>query len=226
LGWDDWIRGAEVEPSLYAADFGRLGEQIRVLLAGGARIFHFDVGDGYFVPPITFGPIVLKSISEAIHAGGGRIDCHLMVFYPERHLEALANAGADSVTVHAEACGDRLPAVVEQARALGLQVGLAFNPETAPERAAELSRSVDFILCMSIHPGYGGQEFMPDALRRISRLRELVGDRVHVQVDGGIGAENARDCHEAGADLLVAGTSIFGAEDPVAAYRGLVDALR
>jgi ribulose-phosphate 3-epimerase len=224
--WSDWIRTVEVEPSLYAADFSRLGEQIEVLMQAGVRIFHFDVGDGYFVPPITMGPIVLQSIAPQIHAAGGQIDCHLMIFQPERHLEAFAQAGADSVTVHLEAAED-LPAVVAAARGHDLQVGLAFNPQSTPGAAAQAATAtgVDFVLCMSIHPGYSGQEFMPDAIERIRELRGLIPEGVHIQVDGGIGPQNAREVHEAGANLLVAGTSIFGADDSSRAYRRLVEAL-
>jgi len=224
--WSDWIRTVEVEPSLYAADFSRLGEQIEVLMQAGVRIFHFDVGDGYFVPPITTGPVVLQWIAPQIHAAGGHVDCHLMIFQPERHFEAFAEAGADSVTVHLEAVDD-LPAVVAAARGHDLQVGLAFNPESTPAAAAEAAKAngVDFVLCMSIHPGYSGQKFMPDATERIRELRGLIPEDVPIQVDGGIGLQNAREVREAGANLLVAGTSIFGADDSSRAYRRLVEAL-
>jgi ribulose-phosphate 3-epimerase len=224
--WSDWIRTVEVEPSLYAADFSRLGEQIEVLMRAGVKVFHYDVGDGYFVPPITTGPIVLESIAPQIHAAGGHIDCHLMIFQPERHLEAFAEAGGDSVTLHLEAVED-LQAVVDAARGHGLQVGLAFNPQTAVAAAAEAAKSagVDLVLCMSIHPGYSGQEFMPDAIDRIRELRGLLPETVPIQVDGGIGPENVREVREAGASLFVAGTSIFRADDTSRAYRALVEAL-
>jgi ribulose-phosphate 3-epimerase len=226
MPWSDWIRTVEVEPSLYAADFARLGEQIGILMRAGVRVFHFDVGDGYFVPPITTGPIVLESIAPVIHAGGGVVDCHLMIFQPERHFEAFAAAGADSVTVHLEACED-LPAVVRAAREQELQVGLAFNPQTDVAAAAGAANhvSVDLVLCMSIHPGYSGQEFMPEAIERIRTLRGLLPQSVHVQVDGGVGPENVRELYDAGTNLFVAGTSIFGREDLPRAYRRLVQAL-
>ena len=216
MGWNEWIRTVEVEPSLYAADFAHLGDQIDVLMRAGVRIFHFDVGDGHFVEPVTIGPIVLQSISPAIHNAGAFVDCHLMTERPEKHFEAIARAGGDSVTVHYEAC-DNLPAVVHAARALELQVGLAFKPETSAAYAAHaaIASHVDIVLCMSIEPGYSGQEFMPEALERIR----------HVQVDGGIGPENARAVYEAGATLLVAGSSIFGREDLPRAYRRLVQEL-
>jgi ribulose-phosphate 3-epimerase len=226
MGWNDWIRTVEVEPSLYAADFSRLGEQIDVLIRTGVRIFHFDVGDGHFVEPITMGPIVLQSISKLIHDGGGYVDCHLMTENPEKHFAAIKEAGGDSVTVHYEACDD-LPSVVRAARANELQVGLAFKPETSAAYAAHaaLSSSVDIVLVMSIEPGYSGQEFMPEALDRIRTVRSIVPRKTAVQVDGGIGPENIRGAYEAGATLLVAGTSIFGREDLPRAYRRLVEEL-
>jgi ribulose-phosphate 3-epimerase len=226
VSWQDWIRTIEVEPSLYAADFSRLGEQIEVLLRAEARVFQFDVGDGHFVPPITIGPIVLQSISPIVHRVGGVLDCHLMIETPERHIEQLREAGADSVTVHYEACPD-LRSVVALAREQGLEVGLAFNPETSPEVAAEaaLATGVDLVLCMSIHPGFSGQEFMPEALDRIRTLRGLLPEKMPIQVDGGVGPDTIRDAYEAGANLFVAGTAIFGREDLPRAYRRLVQAL-
>jgi ribulose-phosphate 3-epimerase len=220
MTWSDWIRNAEIEPSLYAADFSRLGEQIRVLLDAGARIFHFDVGDGHFVPPVTIGPIVLQWISPIVHEGGGRLDCHLMVEEPTKHLEAIAEAGGDSVTFHYEAVDD-VAATAAEARSHGLGTGLAFKPQTEPEQAAEVADAVDIVLCMSIEPGYSGQAFMPEAIPRIERLRGLLPEGKHIQVDGGVGRDNVRQLREAGAELLVAGTSVFGPDDIAAAYREL-----
>lgn len=223
MPWRDWIRTVEVEPSLYAADFSRLGEQIEELLRAGARIFHFDVGDGHFVPPVTIGPIVLQSISPLVHRLGGRLDCHLMVEHPQRHFEAIAEAGGDSVTFHIEAVVDPA-AVAGKAREHELEVGLAFNPETEPEAAAEAAELFDFVLCMSINPGYSGQALMPEALGRIKRLRALLPEK-HIQVDGGVGPDNIRLLRDSGATLFVAGTSIFGREDLTAAYKRLVQEL-
>jgi ribulose-phosphate 3-epimerase len=221
VGWSDWIRdGGEVEPSLYAADFRRLGEQIDALLAAGCRIFHFDVGDAHFVPPVTMGPVVLRSIATGIHAAGGVLDCHLMVDDPAHHLEEFAASGADSVTFHVEATDD--PArVAEKARSRGLSVGVSFKPGTTPRQAADVAREAgaELVLCMSIEPGYSGQAFMPDALDRIAELATLVD--VPIQVDGGVGEENAGSIRAAGASLLVAGSSVFGDPDPAAAYRRL-----
>ena len=218
MSWSSWIRdGREVEPSLYAADFWRLGEQVEALLAAGCRVFHFDVGDAHFVPPVTMGPVVLRSIAPRIHAVGGVLDCHLMVSDPAPQLEEFAASGADSVTFHVEAAGD--PAEVGTlARTLGLSVAVAFNPGTKPAAAASFAveAAAEMILCMSIVPGYSGQPFMPEALDRIAELRELVD--VPIQVDGGVGEENAHAVREAGASLLVAGSAIFADPDPAAAY--------
>ncbi|HEX2046034.1 MAG TPA: ribulose-phosphate 3-epimerase [Gaiellaceae bacterium] len=221
MGWRDWMRTVEVEPSLYAADFTRLGEQVRHLLNAGARIFHFDVGDGHFVEPVTIGPVVLRSLAPLVHDGGGRLDCHLMVSNPERHFPQIAEAGGDSVTFHVEASEEPWNAIT-LARSHGLEVGVAFNPETAVEDAVAASLGADLVLCMSIHPGYSGQEFIPESLERIRALRGQLHERVAVQVDGGITQDNVRAVHEAGADLIVAGSSIFDREDLNRAYLRLL----
>ena len=225
MAWQEWIRTVEVEPSIYAADFANLGEQLDILLRTGARVFHFDVGDGHFVEPITTGPIVLQSIAPLIHAfDGAAIDCHLMVDNPTRHFPQIARAGGDSVTFHYEAVDD-VPATISVAREHGLEVGVAFNPETDPEAVAEVSSDADLVLCMSIHPGYSGQAFMPEALERVRTLRAALPASVYIQVDGGIALENIEDVYAAGARLFVAGSSIFSREDLPRAYRQLVQAL-
>jgi len=224
VAWRDWIRTVEIEPSLYAADFAHLGEQIEVLLRTGARVFHFDVGDGHFVEPITMGPIVLQAVAPLVHDMGGVLDCHLMVDNPTRHFPQIARAGGDSATFHYEVTDD-VPGTIAAAREHGLQVGVAFNPESEPEDVAAVAGGADIVLCMSIHPGYSGQEFMPDALDRIARLRAALPESVYVQVDGGIGNENVADVYRAGATLMVAGAAIFAREDLPRAYRRLVQAL-
>jgi ribulose-phosphate 3-epimerase len=224
VSWPDWIRGAEVEPSLYAADFSRLGDQVEALLAEGCRIFHWDVGDGHFIPPITMGPIVLESIAQLVHEKGGVLDCHLMVAEPWKHVQQFADAGADSVTVHFEVCPD-LPEVVGLAREQGLQAGLVFNPatEVEPVATAAVEAGVDLVLCMSVHPGYSGQAFIPESIERIRRLRGLLPESIPVQVDGGVGSGNIAELRSAGATLFVAATAIFTGGDPGSAYRGLAD---
>jgi ribulose-phosphate 3-epimerase len=225
MAWRDRVREAEVEPSLYAADFARLGDQIEELLAAGTRVFHYDVGDGHFVEPIILGPIVLASIAGRIHDGGGLVDVHLMIESPERHFRAFRDAGADSVTFHYEAVDD-VTAVAEAARAHELGVGVALKPQTPADDVAEaaIAARADLVLCMSIEPGYSGQQFMLEAFERLRRLRELLPETVRVQVDGGVHLDNIADARKAGADLLVAATAVFGTADPATAYRGLVDA--
>jgi ribulose-phosphate 3-epimerase len=224
MGWDRWIRTVEVEPSLYAADFARLGDQIETLLRAGARILHFDIGDGHFVEPITMGPIVLESIGPIVHREKGVFDCHLMVDEPAHHFDALKDAGADSVTFHLEAVADP-QAVAAKAREHEFGVGLAIKPGTPVEDALDAAEGFDLVLCMSIEPGYSGQKFMPEAIDRLRELRAGLPDDVHLQVDGGITNENIRSVHDAGADLIVCGTAIFAMEDLPLAYRRLVQQL-
>jgi ribulose-phosphate 3-epimerase len=224
MGWAEWADAVEIEPSLYAADFSRLGLQLETLHAAGAKVFHFDIGDGHFIPEITVGPIVAASISPLLHGWDARLDCHLMVSEPEAHFEAVARAGGDSVTFHVEVCDDP-PRAIAQARGLGLGAGVVLNPETSVEAAIDASEGADLVLCMSIHPGYSGQAFMPEALERIARLRAGLPSTVRVQVDGGINAETARAARDAGADLLVAGSAVFWRDDVGAAYRELVEAV-
>jgi ribulose-phosphate 3-epimerase len=224
MPWRDWVREAEVEPSLYAADFARLGEQVESLLDAGARIFHFDVGDGHFVEPVTIGPVVLRSIAGLVHERDGVLDCHLMVDNPERHIPQFADAGADSVTVHVEACED--PArVAALAREHGLEAGLALSPDTPVGDAAAAADGFDVVTCMSVYPGYSGQAFIPESLERVRELRGLLPPEMHVQVDGGIKQDNVQALSEAGATLFVAASAIFGREDVAEAYLSLVESV-
>ena len=224
MGWLGVDSRAEVEPSLYGADFAYLGDQVDALLDAGCRIFHFDVGDGHFVEPITMGPIVLQSIAPLVHARGGAMDVHLMVENPVKYFEPVAKAGGDSVTFHYEAVGD-VAAAIQAARAQGIEAGIAFNPETSPDDVAAVAAEADLVLCMSIHPGYSGQPFQEAAFGRVARLRELLPEGVHIQVDGGVGDANIGELRARGATLLVAASSIFATDDPPGAYRGLVQAI-
>jgi ribulose-phosphate 3-epimerase len=221
VSWQDWIRGVEVEPSLYAGDFARLGEQIEQLLDAGVRVFHYDIGDGHFVEPITIGPIVIESIVDLVHRRDAVLDCHLMVDNPERHIPQVARAGGDSITFHVEVTDD--PAsLIALARSHDLGVGVAFKPATSVEAAARAAEGADIALCMSIEPGYSGQAFMPDAPGRIARLHELLPE-TPIQVDGGIGPETIVRARDAGASLFVAGTAILGQDDIARAYTQLVE---
>jgi ribulose-phosphate 3-epimerase len=225
VSWREWVRGPEIEPSIYAADFADLRSDLGRVLDAGTRIFHFDVGDGHFVEPITMGPIVLRSIAPLVHERGAVVDCHLMVDNPERHIPQIARAGGDSITFHFEASGE--PArTAALAREHGLGAGLAFVPETPVEEAvaAALAAAVDFVLCMTIHPGYSGQETLPESYARVARTRELLPEMVLVQVDGGVHLANVGRLRAAGAQLLVAGAAVFDADDPGLAYAELVRA--
>ncbi len=224
MAWRDWVRTVEIEPSLYAADFAYLSEQVMYLLNAGARVFHWDVGDGHFVEPITMGPVVLKSIAEEIHGRGGVVDVHLMVSEPERHIPQFAQAGADSVTFHVEAVEDP-ETTIAVAREHGLGVGVAFNPGTEVTKGAVAAQSADLALCMSVVPGFSGQEIVEGSFERVQELRALLPDEVFVQIDGGITNENVRQAYDAGAALIVAASAIFEREDLPRAYRRLVQAL-
>jgi ribulose-phosphate 3-epimerase len=205
-----------VAPSILSADFATLGSQIDEVMAAGARVIHFDVMDGHFVPPITIGPLVAASIADRVHAAGGAVDVHLMIEAPERHIEAFAAAGADSITFHEEASphANRTLAVI---RELGCLAGIAINPGTPVETLTELRGRADIALCMTVNPGWGGQAFVEGSVEKIARLASVIGPAA-VEVDGGIDATTAKPTAEAGASLFVAGSAVFGAADPAAAY--------
>jgi ribulose-phosphate 3-epimerase len=205
-----------VAPSILSADFSRLGTQVDEVMAAGARVIHFDVMDGHFVPPITIGPLVAASIADRVHAAGGAIDVHLMVEAPERHIEAFAAAGADSISFHEEATAhaNRTLAAI---RELGCLAGIALNPGTPVEALGELRGQADIALCMTVNPGWGGQAFIEGSVDKVSRLA-AIGGAATIEVDGGIDAATAKPTAEAGAGLFVAGSAVFGAEDPAAAY--------
>jgi len=210
------ITSPRVAPSILSADFSRLGEQVDEVMAVGARVIHFDVMDGHFVPPITVGPVVAGSIADRVHAAGGALDVHLMIEEPDRHIEAFAEAGADSITFHAEAT-PHANRTLSAIRELGCLAGIAINPGTSAGTVAELDGDADIVLCMTVNPGWGGQAFIPGSPDKVSRLRELAGEAT-IEVDGGIDAGTAGSVAAAGASLLVAGSAVFGAPDPAAAY--------
>ena len=225
MSWVEWTRDVEIAPSIYAADLGRLGAQVDALLDAGTRIFHVDVGDGHFIPPVTIGSVVVEALAPLVHQRGGRLDCHLMVTNPEAQIPIMAAAGADSVTFHFEATNDA-EATIAIARREGVQVGLALNPATSLTALASVSDSVDLALLMSVVPGYSGQSFLPESIERVRELRAMVPPECKVQIDGGISAENVSLVREAGAEVIVAGSAVFGASEPAVAYGELVDLAR
>lgn len=195
-------------PSILAADFKELGKEIRTIEENGAQYLHFDVMDGMFVPSISFGVPVLESIRPATKLV---CDAHLMVTEPIRYVEAFAKAGADLITVHLEACED-INATIERIRACGCKVGVSICPDTPVISVKNLLKKVDMILIMSVHPGFGGQAFIPESLDKIRELKAMIdteGLCVDIQVDGGIYTHNVEEVIEAGANVIVAGSAIF-----------------
>jgi ribulose-phosphate 3-epimerase len=206
-----------VAPSILAADFARLSEQVATVMDAGARTIHVDVMDGHFVPPITMGALVVDALADQIHDAGGIVDVHLMIERPERHIADFAKAGADNITVHAEAT-PHVHYALQAIHELGCTAGLALCPATPVAVASELVSDIDVLLCMTVNPGWGGQAFLPNSIAKLERLRGLLGPGPEIEVDGGIDAETARITREAGATLFVTGSSIFGTADPAAAY--------
>jgi ribulose-phosphate 3-epimerase len=215
--------GVRIAPSILSADFARLGEQVDAVLDAGARVIHVDVMDGHFVPPITMGPLVVDALRERLHVRGAFIDVHLMIERPEHQVAEFAKAGADSITAHFEAT-PHVHYAVQQIKAGGCRAGVAITPSTPVEAVRDLLDDLDLVLCMSVNPGWGGQPFIPHSTVKLTRLRALLPDRVRLEVDGGVQVDTARTVVDAGADLLVAGSHVFGADDPPAAYRELAEA--
>jgi len=211
-------RLAGVAPSVLAADFARLGEEVARVLEAGATVIHVDVMDGHFVPTLSMGPPVVTALAEQVHGAGALLDVHLMVDRPERHVEAFAAAGADHVSVHVEATPHVLYAL-QAIRTAGCTAGVALNPGTPAEAVAAVAGAIDLVLCMTVNPGWGGQPFIASSPEKIRRLRALVGADVVVQVDGGIDAGTVGACAGAGANSFVAGSAVFGAADPAEAVR-------
>jgi len=207
-------------PSILAADFARLGEQVATVAKAGADMIHVDVMDGHFVPNITMGPLVVRALKRVTTLP---LDVHLMISNPDQYLDAFVSAGAASVTVHVETC-PHLHRTLTRIRELGARAGVAINPATPVRAIAEVTPYVDQVLVMSVNPGFGGQSYIPESGPKIVRVRALLdaaGSRADIEVDGGVDHGNAGALVAAGATILVAGVAIFGAPDPAAATRDL-----
>jgi ribulose-phosphate 3-epimerase len=214
--------GRRVAPSILSADFSRLGDQLETVMAAGARVIHVDVMDGHFVPPITIGPLIVEAIRDQVHEAGGFIDVHLMIERPERHVQSFAAAGADGITLHVEAT-PHVHYAVKAVREAGCRAGIALNPATPPEAVSQLAGVVDLVLCMTVNPGWGGQRYIEHSERKVKQLRNLL-PQAAIEVDGGIDTTTAPEVAAAGARLFVAGSAVFGADDPAAAYTALAQA--
>jgi ribulose-phosphate 3-epimerase len=218
------LGAVRVAPSILSADFGRLREQVGEVLDAGARVIHVDVMDGHFVPPITLGPVVVEGIAAQAREAGAMLDVHLMIERPERQIAEFVKAGADSVTFHAEAT-PHIAYAASMVREHGACVGVAINPGTLAGALSEVAGEIDMALCMTVNPGWGGQAFIAHSLEKLPRVRAIVGDGVAVQVDGGIAPDTAPSCLQAGASVFVAGSAIFGAPDPGAAYLAIAESI-
>ena len=219
----------KLAPSILSADFACLGEQVELCLEAGCEFVHVDVMDGHFVPNITMGPIVVKSLKPLLAKYNAVMDVHLMIANPDDYLKEFAEAGADVITVHVESCG-RLGDTVEMIRSLGVRPGITLNPDTKLEKIVEVIPNVDLVLIMSVNPGFGGQEFVPATMKKIADVRKILdetGSKAELEVDGGIKVSNVQSVVEAGASVVVAGSAIFSSgttiEKSIAEIRKAVD---
>ncbi|MCB9059603.1 MAG: ribulose-phosphate 3-epimerase [Calditrichae bacterium] len=214
-----------IAPSILSADFARLAEQVKTVEQAGADIIHVDVMDGHFVPNITIGPLVVKALRPVTKLP---MDVHLMIENPDRYIEAFAKAGADYITVHVEAC-THLHRVLQQIKELNVKAGVSLNPHTPVSMIKHVLDQLDLILVMSVNPGFGGQKFIPESLKKLNQTRDLIeksGFRnIEIEVDGGVSMENIKEIANAGADILVAGSAIFASADPAKTTKEMLNIL-
>ena len=218
------LRQPRVAPSILSSDFAHLSDQVGDVMDAGARVIHCDVMDGHFVPPITLGPLIVGSLADQVHGAGGILDVHLMIERPEHQIPEFAKAGADMITVHWEAT-PHVHYALKAVRETGCMAGLALTPATPADVIADVLDEVDNLLCMTVNPGWGGQEFIEHSIPKLQRLRELLPEGVPLEVDGGIDATTAPRCRQAGATLFVAGSAVFGTPDPGKSYQEIADAI-
>ena len=210
-------RSIKIAPSVLSADFAKMGEEIKSVEKAGADIIHLDVMDGVFVPNITFG---IKMVADVRKTTSLSLDCHLMIVHPEKYVKDFAKAGADYITVHYEACGENLKDTLLLIRENNVKCGLVINPDTSVEKVENLIPLCDMVLVMSVFPGFGGQKFIADVLDKCRAIRKIIDENnldCLLEIDGGINADTAKSAREAGCDVLVAGSAVFGASDRVAA---------
>lgn len=215
------MKNIQIAPSILSADFAKMGEEVRAMQACGADVIHYDVMDGVFVNNITFGLKMLEDIRPYTTLP---IDAHLMIVNPEKYVERFAKAGADIITVHWEACKDNLREVLELIKSTGVKCGAVINPDTPVEKIKDVIPLCDMVLVMSVFPGFGGQKFIPSALDKLREIRAIInesGRDIDLEIDGGITAENVHLVKEAGANVIVAGSAIFKADDRAAAIAAL-----
>jgi ribulose-phosphate 3-epimerase len=213
----------ELAPSILSADFSRLGEQVRAATGGGASVIHVDIMDGHFVPNLTIGPPVVKSLRKVTKLP---LDCHLMIENADEFIPAFAEAGADRISVHQEACR-HLNRTLHLIKSHDCLAGVVINPATPVDTLTEVLDIIDYVLVMSVNPGFGGQKFIPSALHKISRLAEIRSQRrlaYRIEVDGGVALETVADVVRAGGEILVAGNAVFGSGDPTKNAAGLLKA--
>ncbi|MEO2075002.1 MAG: ribulose-phosphate 3-epimerase [Bacillus sp. (in: firmicutes)] len=202
----------KIAPSILSADFSKLGEEVKAVDQGGADYIHIDVMDGHFVPNITIGPLIVEAVRPVTKLP---LDVHLMIENPDQYIEAFAKAGADYITVHVEACR-HLHRTIQSIKSFGIKAGVVLNPATPVETIQHIIGDIDMVLLMSVNPGFGGQKFIPEVLPKIRKVKELAeqkGAEIEIEIDGGVNPETAKDCIEAGATVLVAGSAVYNQPD-------------